>query len=57
MIVKIQGSIRDYDWGRNDKNCLVYEFSGTEYKNQKYAELWMGSHPSAPSLVNGKPMN
>jgi mannose-6-phosphate isomerase len=29
----------------------VYEFSGQEWKEQKYAELWMGSHPSAPSLL------
>jgi mannose-6-phosphate isomerase class I len=50
-VIKILGRVRDYDWGRSDKQNLVFNFSSTDYKEQKYAELWMGSHPSAPALI------
>jgi len=50
-ILKLKNRVRDYDWGRTDNTNLVFEFSGEEWKEQKYAELWMGSHPSAPSLL------
>lgn len=53
-IIKLTGRVRDYDWGSTDPLNRVFLFSGEPWKEQKYAELWMGSHPSAPSLVSGE---
>lgn len=54
MIQKIEGVVRHYDWGRTDKANLTFLFSKKDWKEDKYAELWMGSHPSAPSKIGDR---
>lgn len=50
--IRLKGVVKNYDWGRQDADSLVYKYSGDpEFKGGKYAELWMGSHPSGPSVT------
>jgi len=50
-IYKLQNQIKHYDWGSPK---LLPEFLGLKDNDPKkpYAEMWMGTHPSAPSLVS-----
>lgn len=50
--IKITPVVKNYDWGRSDEQSLVFQYSGqNHFKEAKYAELWMGSHPSGPSIT------
>lgn len=47
-----------YDWGKTGSDSLVYRLaSGKQIReldaSEPHAELWMGTHPSLPSLVEG----
>ena len=58
-IEKLTCDAMNYAWGKPASKSLVAKFIGrTEDKGQKYAELWMGTHKKAPSLVQstGKPL-
>ena len=57
--IKITGVVKNYDWGRQDADSIVFQYSGqTEFKEGKYAELWMGTHPNGPSLTqDGKSLS
>ena len=47
---KLQGVIRNYDWGGTQ---FISELLGTKNEKQiPQAEYWMGAHPSAPALVS-----
>ncbi|MEE3329314.1 MAG: mannose-6-phosphate isomerase, class I [Myxococcota bacterium] len=51
-IRRLQGSIQNYAWG--SKTALA-EFSGRPTPtDEPEAELWMGAHPSAPSLLTSE---
>ncbi len=41
---------RDYAWG---SRTLIPRFLGTDADGRPHAELWVGAHPGAPSLVAG----
>jgi mannose-6-phosphate isomerase len=46
----LKNKIQDYLWG---SATAIPEFLGTENPTRKpQAEIWMGAHPKAPSLVN-----
>lgn len=51
----MENSIRDYAWGHSSD---IPEFLGISYPDDRpAAELWMGAHPGAPSIIideNGK---
>ena len=48
MVVRLQNTIRDYAWG---SPTAIPELIGVEPDGKPQAELWMGAHESAPSLL------
>ena len=48
MVVRLQNTIRDYAWG---SRTAIPELTGVEPDGKPQAELWMGAHESAPSLL------
>jgi mannose-6-phosphate isomerase len=46
----IDGSIRAYEWG---STTSIPDLLGRPITGEPAAELWLGAHPSAPSLVGG----
>ena len=53
---KLQGKILNYNWGGNS---YIPEFLNVQTKpNTKYAEYWLGAHPSNPSdsLISTQPI-
>lgn len=54
-IFRLQCNTQSYDWGKLGNESKVAQFAsqtGTEIDSTKpYAELWMGTHPNAPSIV------
>lgn len=50
----LAGQVREYDWGSKD---VIQKWSNYTYNNKKIAEVWFGAHPSAPSTVDGAPLD
>lgn len=61
-VLPIQGSVKNYDWGKRGTNSFVYRFhtSNNQEKSstidgsidsKPYAELWFGAHPSGHAFV------
>ncbi|HEU4945944.1 MAG TPA: mannose-6-phosphate isomerase, class I [Kribbella sp.] len=48
MVVRLQNTIRDYAWG---SRTAIPELTGVEPDGKPQAELWMGAHESAPSVL------
>ena len=48
---RLEGAIRNYDWGSTSS---IPSMLGCAEDGKPWAELWLGAHPSAPSLV-GEP--
>ncbi|WP_020389888.1 mannose-6-phosphate isomerase, class I [Kribbella catacumbae] len=48
MVVPLQNSIRDYAWG---SRTAIPELTGMVPDGKPQAELWMGAHESAPSVL------
>ena len=48
MVVRLQNTIRDYAWG---SLTALPELIGVEPDGKPQAELWMGAHESAPSVL------
>ncbi|HET6987178.1 MAG TPA: mannose-6-phosphate isomerase, class I, partial [Kribbella sp.] len=48
MVVRLQNTIRDYAWG---SRTAIPELTGVEPDGQQQAEVWMGAHESAPSVL------
>ena len=54
-VFRLENKIQKYAWG---DTAFIPEFLGIENRdNEPFAELWMGAHPKAPSLVRGVPLN
>ena len=51
MVARLQNTIRDYAWG---SRTAIPELTGVEPDGKPQAELWMGAHESASSLVGGE---
>jgi mannose-6-phosphate isomerase len=48
----LSNKIMPYAWGTKGKKAFIPRFLGVEPEiNQSYAELWMGTHPTAPSEI------
>lgn len=56
-LVKLQCGAQSYDWGKIGRSSAVAQFSKAANpkfeisEDKPYAELWMGTHPSVPSLA------
>jgi len=48
--VKITAKVVDYAWGNND---FIPNLIGSKADGKPKAEMWMGTHPGAPSIVSG----
>jgi mannose-6-phosphate isomerase len=48
VVVRLQNTIRDYAWG---SPTAIAELTGVEPDGTPQAELWMGAHESAPSVL------
>ncbi|KAF9932656.1 Mannose-6-phosphate isomerase [Linnemannia zychae] len=56
-IVRLDCKAQSYDWGNIGSNSSVARFASTTPgftidESRPYAELWMGTHPNAPSTLN-----
>ncbi|MBN2829308.1 MAG: mannose-6-phosphate isomerase, class I [Candidatus Cloacimonetes bacterium] len=45
----LKNTVQKYDWGTNDFISQLMNVSNPD--NEPHAELWMGAHPKAPSVV------
>ncbi|MDN5724494.1 MAG: mannose-6-phosphate isomerase, class I [Propionibacteriales bacterium] len=53
IMERLTGAIQDYAWG---STTAIPAILGLEPDGQPQAELWLGAHPTAPSLVDGRPL-
>ena len=48
VMQRLEGAIRKYDWGSTSS---IPSLLGCAEDGEPWAELWLGAHPSAPSVV------
>jgi mannose-6-phosphate isomerase len=49
---RLKNQIQHYAWGTKNENAFIPKLLGfVPEKDKPYAELWIGAHPKAPSLV------
>ncbi|WP_299730400.1 mannose-6-phosphate isomerase, class I [uncultured Endozoicomonas sp.] len=53
-IFSLQGCVQHYDWGGHQ---YLPELIKQPLDEQPWAELWLGAHPKAPSLINGNSLS
>ena len=59
----LKGAVQQYAWGKLGSSSKVADLSAKAdsefqiFENQPYAELWMGAHVKAPSLLIGTEYN
>ncbi|MBA3020179.1 mannose-6-phosphate isomerase, class I [Propionicimonas sp.] len=53
-MLRLQGAVQRYAWGTTD---AIPKILGRTGDDTPLAEYWLGAHPSAPSRVNGQPLN
>lgn len=50
----LENKIQHYTWGAKNEQAYIPQLIGEKIEtNKPYAELWIGSHPKAPSLIDG----
>jgi len=53
--MQLECAVQTYDWGKLGADSLVYILQSQTQRNlsedRTYAELWMGTHPNAPSKL------
>lgn len=54
--MELRCAVQKYAWGKAGKSSLVAQLSQGNstapiVENDPYAELWMGTHPSGPSVI------
>ena len=54
MMERLTGVIQPYAWG---SRTAIPELLGREPTAEPQAELWLGAHPLAPSIVDGEPLD
>lgn len=54
MILRIENSARDYDWG---SKTLIADYFGLPETGQPMAEIWFGTHPGSPAMVSNEAAN
>jgi mannose-6-phosphate isomerase len=48
----LKNKIQNYAWGQRNSEAFIPKLLGfTPEKDKPYAELWIGAHPKAPSMV------
>jgi mannose-6-phosphate isomerase len=48
----MHNQIQNYAWGTREENAFIADLLGVEpAPGEPYAELWMGAHPKAPSII------
>lgn len=47
---RLKNQIQTYDWGTTDAFTTLFGWQNAN--NEKRAELWMGAHPKAPSIIH-----
>lgn len=47
MLIRIQGQVKNYDWGSKE---LVPNYFGASESNEKIAEIWFGTHSLGESV-------
>ena len=61
MILEVAGTAQNYAWGKlgsNSKVAVLGQKNGLVVnESTPYAELWMGTHPSGPSVVKDSSSN
>ena len=50
MLIKLHNQPRDYAWG---SKTLIPDYFGMPETGQPMAEIWFGTHPGSPTLVDG----
>lgn len=52
-LVKLDAGYQNYAWGKPAKNSFVAKMKGlsNDPAEKRYAELWVGTHPSCPSRL------
>lgn len=59
MLVELLCDVQTYDWGKLGQSSAVARFAAAQSPDFRinettpYAELWMGTHPKAPSQIKG----
>ncbi len=49
---RLKNTIQHYEWGKRNQQALIAELLGLDPEQDKpYAELWIGTHPKAPSQI------
>jgi mannose-6-phosphate isomerase len=49
---KLYNKIKNYEWGTKNEAAFIPHLLGTPVEpNTRYAELWIGAHPKAPSEI------
>ncbi|MGI3786344.1 MAG: mannose-6-phosphate isomerase, class I [Janthinobacterium lividum] len=52
--MRMKGVVQPYAWG---STTFIPQLLGTEPTDEPQAELWLGAHPSAPSMLDGRPID
>lgn len=58
-MLKLRCAFQNYDWGKVGKSSVVFQLLESQGRvgelddSKPYAELWMGSHPSGQSFIDG----
>jgi mannose-6-phosphate isomerase len=50
-VLRLRGAVQHYEWGGRGDASLVARLAGETAEGRPCAELWMGTHPSAPSSL------
>ncbi|KAJ2611650.1 Mannose-6-phosphate isomerase [Coemansia sp. RSA 1365] len=58
MAVRLTCNVNNYHWGKHGLNSKAAQFASIDPEltidpKQTYSELWMGTHPSGPSIIYG----
>ncbi|MFK0570478.1 mannose-6-phosphate isomerase, class I [Endozoicomonas sp.] len=53
-IFSLEGSVQHYEWGGQQ---FLPELVNRPLDEQPWAELWLGAHPKAPSLIDGNSLS
>ena len=52
MLLKITNQARDYAWG---SRTLISDYFGIPATGKPMAEIWFGTHPGSPAVLQGNP--
>jgi mannose-6-phosphate isomerase len=51
QIIRLRCNTQNYAWGKPAAESLVAEFTNNTGRKERYAELWMGTHPRGHSVI------